>query len=274
MKTVRVTRIMSGKRRGSSRPILVDTDAGPRIVKLRGVPQGPGTLVAEVIVAELAEALGLSVPQRMLVELDASAPVPDGDDELDDVIRGSHGLNLGFEYLDPARDIVAAETKLVSSDDQAAILWLDRFVMNPDRTASNPNVMLARGRTWLIDHGAALGFQYNWSGVTEDAPARPPVEYEPHLFASLVSTEDLLAWDALFAARMTRDVIDAAIAQVPDEFLEPLVGADATVDAIRRRRAAYGAFLWKRLRMPRGFLSAVTPDRPRRGRGVPRTVQT
>ena len=269
LKTVHAFRILSGKRRGSSRPILVETDAGRRIVKLRGVPQGTGTLVAEVIVAELAEALGLSVPERTLVQLDASAPIPDGDDELDDVMRGSHGINLGFDYLDPARDIPARESELISADDKAAILWLDRFVMNPDRTASNPNLMLARGRTWLIDHGAALGFQYNWPAVTEDAPARPPVEYEPHLFASFVSPGDLLDWDELFAARITRELIDAAVSQVPDEFVLPLIDGEGSADAVRRRRAAYGAFLWKRLRSPRGFLSAIAPDRPRRGRGIP-----
>jgi hypothetical protein len=261
MKTLRATRIVSGARRGSSRPILVDTDAGRRIVKLRGVPQGTGTLVAEVIVGELAESLGLSVPARCLVDLDVSLPVPDGDDELDDVLRESNGINLGFEYLDPARDLAARETSSIPIDDQAAILWLDRFVMNPDRTARNPNLMRAAGRTWLIDHGAALTFQYDWSAVTEDAPSRPPIEYEPHLFAPSVSADDLREWDELFAARLSRDVIDAAVAQVPDEFLLPMLQRGADDEAVRRRRAAYSAYLWKRRAAPRGFLSAVTPVR-------------
>ena len=261
MRTVRATRVVSGARRGSSRPILVETDAGRRIVKLRGVPQGTGTLVAEVIVAELAESLGLAVPARCLVELDVSLPVPDGDDELDDVLRASNGINLGFDYLDPARDMAARETSTIPIDDQAAILWLDRFTMNPDRTARNPNLMRAAGRTWLIDHGAALTFQYDWSAVTEDTPSRAPIEYDPHLFSSSVSPEDLREWDELFAARLGRDVIDAAVARVPDEFLLPMLGTGADAEAVRRRRAGYAAFLWKRRTAPRGFLSAVTPVR-------------
>jgi hypothetical protein len=266
---VRATRIVSGARRGSSRPILVDTDAGRRIVKLRGVPQGTGTLVAELIVGELAESLGLAVPARCLVDLDTSLPAPDGDDELDDVLRGSNGINLGFDYLDPAHDIKTGEIDAISPDDRATILWLDRFVLNPDRTARNPNLMRAAGRTWLIDHGAALGFQYDWSAVTEDAPSRPPVEYEPHLFASSVSPEDLREWDELFAARVTRDVINAAVEQVPPEFLLPMLGITASAEAVRRRCAAYAAFLWKRLAAPRGFLTAVTPVRQTTRRGVP-----
>jgi hypothetical protein len=269
VKSTRAIRIISGKRRGSSRPILVETIDGPRIVKLRGVPQGTGPLVAEIIVAEFAEALGLSVPARCLVELEADAAVPDGDDELDDVMRESGGINLGFDYLDPARDMAARDIDTISPDDRAAILWLDRFVMNPDRTASNPNLMRARDRMWLIDHGAALGFQYNWAAVTEDAAVRPPLEYEKHLFAASVSPTDLAEWDEILAARITRDTLDAAVAQVPDEFLLSLLEHDRSADALRRRRSAYTAFLWKRLKAPRGFLTAITPVRAPGRRGVP-----
>jgi HEAT repeat protein len=105
--------------------------------------------------------------------------------------------------------------------------------------------------------------------VTEDTPTRPPLEHEPHLFASSVSAGDLLGWDELFAARITRNTIAAAIAQVPDEFLLPLLSGDRGADALLRRRAAYGAFLWKRLKTPRGFLSATTPVRTPGRRGVP-----
>ncbi|MEO6878326.1 MAG: HipA family kinase, partial [Gemmatimonadaceae bacterium] len=268
MKVARTVRVISGERRGSSRPLLVETSSGPQIVKLRGVPQGTGPLVAEIIVAEFAEAIGLSVPARCLVELDAGAVVPDGDDELDDVMRESGGLNLGFNFLDPATDLAARDVASISSDDQAAILWLDRFVMNPDRTASNPNLMRSRDRLWLIDHGAALGFQYNWPAVTEDAAARPPLEHEPHLFAATVSPNELAEWDGILAARVTRDVLEAAVAQVPDEFLLPLLADDRTGGALLRRRAAYAAFLWKRLKTPRGFLAAVTPVRTLGRRGA------
>jgi hypothetical protein len=44
------------------------------------------------------------------------------------------------------------------------------------------------------------------------------------------------------------------VEEVPDSFLEPLVAGGA--DALRRRRAAYAAFLWKRVKAPRDWLFA------------------
>src|SRR5688572_1324479 len=55
-------RVRPTGRLGGTRPVVVDTAAGPRFVKLRGAADGPAALVAEVIVAELAEALGLAGP--------------------------------------------------------------------------------------------------------------------------------------------------------------------------------------------------------------------
>src|SRR5438477_6907814 len=233
MKSLAAVRITSGKRRGSSRPVVVDTEAGAYLVKLRGAAQGAGPLLAEISVAELAEALGLSVPSRALIELAPNLDVQEGADELADVLAKSVGVNLGFSYLSDARDLTPAQALRLSADDRAAILWLDRFVMNPDRTPRNPNLLHARNQTWLIDHGAALRFQYDWPMVHEDAPTRPSREHEPHLFAGTVSPEEFGVWDEVFASRISRDVLDGAVGEVPDTFLEPLVGGAGDVE--RRR---------------------------------------
>src|SRR4051794_32167078 len=105
METLRAERITMAGRRGSSRPIVADTRAGERIVKLRGAGQGTGALVAEVIVAELAEALGLLVPPRSLVILPEQIETADWDDELDDLLEASVGVNLGFDFLRGAADL-------------------------------------------------------------------------------------------------------------------------------------------------------------------------
>src|SRR5690349_4299148 len=81
MRTLQARRILSADKRGSSWPVLVETEAGLQFTKLHGAAQGPGALVAEVIVAELAEALGLRVPERSLVRLDAGVESVDKNDE-------------------------------------------------------------------------------------------------------------------------------------------------------------------------------------------------
>jgi len=227
------------------------------LVKLRGAAQGTPALAAEMIVAELAEAIGLNVPRRALLQLSPDVETADWDDELADLLDASAGVNLGFDYLDGARDIGAADLRGMPTETMARILWLDRLVMNPDRTADNPNMLWWNDRLWLIDHGASLGFQYNWPSVSERSPREAGLMPEPHLFEQ--SQDELRATDQSMAPRLTRDVIQRAVALVPDTFL-----VEITDDARRRRRAAYAAYLWKRLAAPRPFLDGRPPgSRPR-----------
>jgi hypothetical protein len=261
--------VLFADRRGSSWPVLVETDAGLRFTKLRGAGQGTGPLVAEIVVASLAEAIGLSVPERSLVRIPAAIPSLDRDGELAELMAASEGINLGFAYLDGARALTERELAEISDDDAAAILWLDGLVLNPDRTSRNPNLLWWRDRMWLIDHGAALGFQYAWSGVSEETPRRPFVVWEPHVLHDRDAV--VCQWDELFAARLTRDAIEAAVADVPDSFLEPLLAATSAdmSDTLPRRRAAYVAFLWKRLKAPRDFRITVAPGAESRRRKPP-----
>jgi hypothetical protein len=266
---VNARRVLSADRRGSSWPALVETDSGLRFVKLRGAGQRTGPLVAEIIVGSLAEAIGLSVPERSLVRIPPAVPSLDRDGELAELLTASEGVNLGFSYLDGARPLSERELAEISDDDAAAILWLDWLVMNPDRTARNPNLVWWHDRMWLIDHGAALGFQYAWDAVIEEGPRRPFLIWEPHV---LHDRDEVLAqWDEIFAARLTRETIEEAVAAVPDTFLEPLLSASdlSAADVLSRRRAAYVAYLWKRLKAPRDFRIVVASGAESRRRSAP-----
>ena len=163
--------------------MLVETSDGVRFTKLRGAGQGTGALVAEIIVGALCDALGLNTPARSLVRIPRGVESTDRNDELRWLLDASEGLNLGFAYLDGARNLELSQLDDVNRDDAAAIVWLDGLVMNPDRTRRNPNLMWWRDRLWLIDHGAALGFQYAWSSVSELSTGLPMPTHEPHLLA-------------------------------------------------------------------------------------------
>lgn len=265
--TYAATRVLAADLRGSSWPAVVETtNAGSRFTKLRGAGQGVLPLVAEIIVASLAEAIGLRVPTRCLVTIDANIESANKRDELRDLLDASVGLNLGFAYLEGATMFTADDVARVSEDDAAAIVWLDAFVMNPDRTARNPNMMWYRDALWLIDHGAALSFQYSWSDVTETAPARVFAPGDPHLLQSRVANID--EWDELFAARLTRESIERAVANVPEDFLISS-GVANDPDALLRRRAAYVAYLWKRLKSPRDFFRTMATMATPRQRARP-----
>lgn len=247
-----VRRVVARIRDGSSLPVVVDTPGGRFIAKLRGAAQGPSALVAEVVVAELATRLGLPVPERALIELERPIQTDDHNDELADLLEASLGQNLGFRWMERAEVLRAGDAHRLDDDFAVRVLWLDAFVMNLDRTPANPNVLLSKGQPWLIDHGAALVFQHDWARVDEDSP-RAPSAHHLHLFGA---RQHLLgSWDPRLAAALPREALAAALARVPDSFLDdrPREWTPA------RARAAYVAFLWKRLAPPRPFLDPLRP---------------
>jgi len=250
MRRVRASRVLSAFRQGSSWPVIIDTGEQRVFTKLHASAQGTLPLVAEIVVGELAEALGLPTPARCLVEIDAGLASLDPHQELLELLGRSAGLNLGFQLLEGFRDLRPPDTRHIGPELAAAIIWLDALVQNPDRTQQNPNLMIKAGRVSLIDHGAALTFQYDWDHVTEQTPRQAGPFVENHLLQ--VSPKQLAACDDELAPRVTREVLERALAAVPDEFIAPLVTPSATP---ARLRAAYVAYLCKRLRAPRPFVN-------------------
>jgi hypothetical protein len=259
--TLSARRVLRREPRGSSSPIIVDTEQGPYLVKLRGAAQGPAALVAEIIVGALADRLGLAVPSRAILQLAPETPTDDRNDELADLLARSTGDNLGFQYLEPARTLTPADLADVSADWASQVRWLDWLVLNPDRTARNPNILVVRSGYWLIDHGAALPFQHDWAAVTEHSPERPEPA-GPHLFAEVASR--VPGWDPILTSMLPREALIAAVDAVPASLLAPLIDPAATTARLTRRRAAYVAFLWKRLQRRHHFhgVAALAADPP------------
>jgi hypothetical protein len=229
--------------------VVVETRAGTFLAKLRGAAQGILPLVAEVVVSELAIRLGLAVPDWVGLTLERGVPVEGWNDELGDLLSRSLGLSLGVRYLEGAVELRPNEIERLSPDVAASILWLDGLVENADRTPENPNLLLWQGQPWLIDHGAALSFHYDWARVSESTPRERSIDVERHLLWP--RAKDLPEVDERCARVCTRSALAAVLAEVPDEWL-----ADAYPnDAPDRMRAAYVAYLWKRLAAPRPFLA-------------------
>ena len=254
------TRILLRNRQGSSSPVLVETPEGKFYAKLRGAAQGTAPLVAEVVVAGIAEAIGLAVPERRLVVIGPGTPIDDRNDELADLLRRSYGENLGFRFIEGGEDLRPEEFDRVDPELAARVRWLDWLTMNPDRSPRNPNILLRGSEVWLIDHGAALPFQYAWGSVTEQSPTIP----EPgslHIFDNAL--DHVRRIDPILTGLVTRQVLEDVTRSIPSTFLRPLLPPDASDDMLERRRAAYGAFLWKRLQGERGFRVGQVVERKR-----------
>jgi hypothetical protein len=249
MQTLRAERVLATFR-GSSWPVLIQAEGAKLVVKLRGGAQGVLPLIAEIVVGRLADELGLSVPRRYLVELGPELPSDDPHQELADLLQRSAGLNLGLAWLEGFRNVTPADAERIRPELAARVVWLDAFVRNPDRSTTNTNLMIRAGQIWLIDHGSALDFHHDWRSVSEQAPRDPGSFVQQHLLR--VSEQQLAAADQELAPMITREVLDRALAEVPNDFLSLLAPDPA------RLRAAYVAYLWKRLRPPRPFVTPGT----------------
>lgn len=236
---------------------MVETAEGEQwVVKFRGAGQGPRALVAELIVADLAEALGLNVPERALVMLDQSFGQGERDPEIQDVLAASRGLNVGVRYLDGAFNLdPVALPEGVDPDFATALVWLDALVMNPDRSARNPNVMFWDGRIWLIDHGAALYFHHDWARVTPERLRAPLPSLRDHLL--LTRAGDLTEADAALAAAITPALVQEAVDRVPDELLSDPLIAEADGEGPEELRARYAEAILLRLSGREAFVQAA-----------------
>jgi hypothetical protein len=240
--TVAATRYVAPLREGGSLPGLVEADdLGTYVCKFRGAGQGPRVLVAEVVVGELARRLGLRTPELVAVELDAAIGRYEADEEVQDLLTASVGLNLGVDFL-PGAFGFDARCEL-DPDVAARIVWLDAFVANVDRSWRNPNLLVWHRDLWAIDHGAALYFHHAWAGGVSSAErfARQPYDASDHVLAAYRDGVPAAA-DAL-APLVTRELLSEVLARVPDAWLEPVPGAEDPSTL----REAYVEFLLARL---------------------------
>ncbi len=253
---VTATRYVTPLREGGSLPGLVEADDdGLYVVKFHGAGQGPRALVAEWLAGEIARAVGLAVPDLVLIDVDPGLGDAEPDEELQDLVHRSGGLNLGLDFLPGALMFNPAADPDVDPDAAADIVWLDAFVTNPDRTAANPNLLVWHGRTWLIDHGAALYIHHAWRDP--DTHAEGAFErIRDHVLLPFAGP--LRDADDRLAPRLGSEVFEALVGAIPDEWLPDADG----VGPAAAQRDAYVRYLERRLAARARFVEEA--DRARR----------
>ncbi|WP_110183265.1 HipA family kinase [Nocardioides solisilvae] len=215
---VGVTRYVTPLREGGSLPGLVEAaDLGVYVCKFRGAGQGVRVLVAEVLAGELARRLGLRTPRLVALELGPEIARYEADEEVQDLLVASVGLNLGVDFLPGAFGFDGEQA--TDPEVAARILWLDAFTANVDRSWRNPNLLLWHGDVWAIDHGASLYFHHAWGTRVTD-PARfadQPWDVTDHVLESALP--GLALADAHARGVLSREVFAEVVALVPDEWL-------------------------------------------------------
>ena len=240
IRTVHTTRYVTPLREGGSMPAIAEADDGfLYVLKFRGAGQGVKALIAELIGGEIARMLGLRIPEIVFAHLDEAFGRTEPDEEIQDLLKASTGVNLGLHYLsgsstfDPV--VTRVEPRLASE-----IVWLDCLLNNVDRTVRNTNMLVWNRQVWLIDHGAALYFHHAWQDWEAQA-ARPFGRVKDHVLLPWASELD--AVDNQFRGILDESAIRAVVALVPDEWLT----VDAPFETAEAHREAYSKFLTIRL---------------------------
>jgi hypothetical protein len=250
LRTVSVTRYVTPLREGGSMPAIAEADDGfLYVLKFRGAGQGRKALIAEIIGGEIARSLGFKVPELVFATLDEAFGRTEPDEEIQDLLKASVGLNLALHYLsgsitfDPL--VTPIDAKLASQ-----IVWLDALIVNMDRTPRNTNMLLWRKELWLIDHGASLYFHHAWQNWKEQA-TRPFELIKNHVLLSRATmVRDV---DATFRALLTPERIEAIVALIPDEWLE----GEPAFETVAAHRQAYIDYLNIRLAHSDIFVNAI-----------------
>lgn len=238
-------------REGGSLPAVVDTDDGLFVVKFRGAGQGPKALIAEIIVGSLAQRLALPVPELVTVEIDESFGRAEPDPEIQEILRASHGINVGMRYLDGAFNFDGfAAGDFISVELASEIVWFDAYTTNPDRSHRNPNILICNREPWLIDHGAAIYAHHAWRTVDAARTATTFPLIKDHVLLP-AATQIGEAGERL-RQQITPNVLEEVLALVPDALLhDPVIAGDFDDAAAARRR--YLDYFVQRLAAFEGF---------------------
>jgi hypothetical protein len=224
------------------------------VLKFRGAGQGLKALIAELIGGETARLLGLKIPEIVFATLDEAFGRTEGDEEIQDLLKASQGLNLALHYLSGSITFDATVTTIPPAL-ASQIVWLDCLLMNVDRTARNTNMLLWHKELWLIDHGACLYFHHSWQNWEEQA-ARPFALIKDHVL--LPQASDLEAIDTAFKAILTEERIRTIVGLIPDEWLTT---TDSPFETAASHREAYAHFLITRLAHSANFVKAAQDAR-------------
>lgn len=258
LRTVTATRYVAPLREGGSLPAIVEADDdGLYVLKFRGSGQGAKALIAELLAGELGRALGLPVPEIVLLELDPALGRNEPDSEIQELVEASGGLNLALDYLPGALAFDPLDTAILDPQLAAAIVWFDAFVTNVDRTPRNTNMLLWHKKLWLIDHGAALYIHHTWYNYQSRARSGF-TQVRDHVLLPVAG--DIRAADARLAPLVTGALIEQLVAAIPDVWLAP----DEAFADVTAHRAAYREYLQTRLAAPRAFVEEAVSARAQR----------
>lgn len=240
IRTLDVIQYLQPLREGGSLPAIVKGDDDfLYVLKFRGAGQGKMALIAEFMGGELARAIGLKVPELVFMNLDESFSHSQADEEIQDLLKFSVGLNLGLQFLSSAityDPLVNEVDALIASK----VVLLDSIISNIDRTDKNTNLLHWNKELWIIDNGASFYFHHNWENwKTHLSRTFPLIKDHVLLKKATKLNEAATEIKALLSQEKIIDIVDA----IPEDWLI----SESISLSPQEMRAAYIEFITTKL---------------------------
>lgn len=199
-------------------PGLVEADDdGMYVLKFRGAGQGPKALIAEILAAQIGLALGLPIPEPVLVDLVPALGKAEPDPEIHDLLLSSAGINAGLDFLPGSLPFSPESSGNLSAELASKIVWFDAFMMNMDRTVKNPNMLIWHDKLWLIDHGAAL-YVHHAPGDFVQRSESPFPQIHDHVLLDVATELEMVSGTC--AAMLNEQLFAAMVDQIPASWIE------------------------------------------------------
>jgi hypothetical protein len=235
LRSAHLTRYILPLREGGSLPALAEADDGFKyVVKFKGSGHREKSVIAELLGGEIARKLGFQVPELIFLCLDKAFGQTEGDEEIQDLLQASQGLNLGLHFLSGSINYDPNVMK-IDADLASRIVWLDAFITNVDRTFRNTNMLMWHKELWLIDHGSSFYFHHSWDNWQKQAIS-PFAFIKDHVL--LKEASEIEKADEELKSFITNEFIHELVELIPDEWLQ--WDYDQTPDQLRK---VYADFL-------------------------------
>ncbi len=253
LRTVTVMRYILPLREGGSLPALAEADDDFKyVLKFRGAGHGVKMLISELLGGMIAAKLGLQIPELVFANLDVDFGRTEADEEIQDLLKFSEGLNLGLHFLSGA--IAYDSSVKIDALLASKIVWLDAFITNIDRTFKNTNLLMWHKELWIIDNGASFYFHHSWQNF--EAAAKTPFKYvKDHVL--LAQATKLVEANAFAKETLTEEFFRGLVNLLPEEWLQ-WNDADESPEEIRN---VYFQFLKTRLEHSEIFLKEAQDAR-------------
>ncbi len=203
-------------RRGSSLPLVVaGSDGHLYVAKLYGSGEGILASAIEYLCLRLGKLLDIPVLEPVFLTLGTGQITKNIDPEIRELMERSVGINFGTPYVESSDAFDARRVDPVLSQ---TIFLFDLFLLNFDRTHTNPNMIFSGRKLYVLDFSSAIAIRGCLQKMMYDETSLL-CEMKRHLFYEpFIETDHFIGGVKSISNREVEKIVD----ELPEAWLSAI----------------------------------------------------